>query len=308
MKKIIWSFDPFEEKDTNKKNVLTVLEAVAGKGEYQIEPVYVLSPQEYELESRHFKLNPTAYMKQHITPLQKVIDSYLEDLNVPSLLPAQILLENTPSLSKTVMALVTYARQSNADLIAVGTHARHGLPRLFLGSFAETLMLESKIPMLVIGPHAGTAKIGRILFATDFGWTSEALFAKVVALARDQRAQITLFHSIPRPVDAIVESSVFLISGGYPSFPDFVAENESEKRKLADRYVESARKQDVQVELKFDSQRNSVTEAILEAADKSSSSMIAMAAESGPVASALVGSIARQVVRGARCPVWIMRA
>jgi nucleotide-binding universal stress UspA family protein len=36
--------------------------------------------------------------------------------------------------------------------------------------------------------------------------------------------------------------------------------------------------------------------------------LIAMGAESGPWTTALVGSIARDVVREAHCPVWLLRA
>lgn len=41
------------------------------------------------------------------------------------------------------------AKRADADLIVIGTHGRHGVARLFLGSCAETVLRESPIPVLV---------------------------------------------------------------------------------------------------------------------------------------------------------------
>lgn len=41
------------------------------------------------------------------------------------------------------------ASRSDCDLIVIGTHGRHGIQRLFLGSCAEAVIRESPIPVLV---------------------------------------------------------------------------------------------------------------------------------------------------------------
>lgn len=46
--------------------------------------------------------------------------------------------------------LVNYADTQGADLIVIGTHGRTGLMHLLMGSFAETVMRESHLPLLVI--------------------------------------------------------------------------------------------------------------------------------------------------------------
>lgn len=46
--------------------------------------------------------------------------------------------------------LVDYADQQGADLIVIGTHGRTGLMHLLMGSFAETVMRQSHLPLLVI--------------------------------------------------------------------------------------------------------------------------------------------------------------
>ena len=46
--------------------------------------------------------------------------------------------------------LVDFADTQGADLIVIGTHGRTGLMHLLMGSFAETVMRQSHLPLLVI--------------------------------------------------------------------------------------------------------------------------------------------------------------
>jgi nucleotide-binding universal stress UspA family protein len=50
-------------------------------------------------------------------------------------------------------------RERGADLVVVGTHARRGLSRVFLGSVAESIVRTSPVPVLTIGAPS-KAKIG----------------------------------------------------------------------------------------------------------------------------------------------------
>lgn len=46
--------------------------------------------------------------------------------------------------------LVDYADGNGADLLVLGTHGRSGLMHLLMGSFAETVMRQSHLPLLII--------------------------------------------------------------------------------------------------------------------------------------------------------------
>ena len=46
--------------------------------------------------------------------------------------------------------LVDYAQQQQADLLVLGTHGRTGLMHLLMGSFAETVMRQSTLPLLIL--------------------------------------------------------------------------------------------------------------------------------------------------------------
>jgi nucleotide-binding universal stress UspA family protein len=45
--------------------------------------------------------------------------------------------------------ILRIAKEQNADLIALGTHGRQGLSRLFIGSVAEGVLRRSDVPVLV---------------------------------------------------------------------------------------------------------------------------------------------------------------
>ena len=46
--------------------------------------------------------------------------------------------------------ILRVAEAHNADLIALGTHGRGGLPRLFLGSVAEGVLRRATVPVLIV--------------------------------------------------------------------------------------------------------------------------------------------------------------
>ncbi len=52
--------------------------------------------------------------------------------------------------------VVASATALGADLIVMGTHGRHGLPRVFLGSVAERVVRSSPVPVLTTQEPART--------------------------------------------------------------------------------------------------------------------------------------------------------
>ena len=50
-------------------------------------------------------------------------------------------------------AIIDYAREVNASLIAMSTHGRSGLGRLVFGSVADEVLRNSHVPVLVVRPQ-----------------------------------------------------------------------------------------------------------------------------------------------------------
>jgi nucleotide-binding universal stress UspA family protein len=55
--------------------------------------------------------------------------------------------------------IVQLASDVAADLIVVGTHGRHGVARILLGSVAESTVRHAHCPVLVIPPPSGVAPV-----------------------------------------------------------------------------------------------------------------------------------------------------
>lgn len=54
------------------------------------------------------------------------------------------------------------AAEHHADLIVAGTHCRKGLNRLIFGSDAESILKATNLPVLIVGPKAKTAPVGKL--------------------------------------------------------------------------------------------------------------------------------------------------
>src|SRR5215469_8889147 len=70
-------------------------------------------------------------------------------------------------------------REESTDLLVVGTHGRHGVAKLFLGSIAEQIFRQADCPVLTFGPHSHdclwfetSSAHPTFLFATDLGHSS----------------------------------------------------------------------------------------------------------------------------------------
>jgi nucleotide-binding universal stress UspA family protein len=83
---------------------------------------------------------------------QKNLDAVVNARKERGVQLTSILTNGVPSEEVTRLA-----QELRVDLIVMGTHGRHGLPRALLGSVAETVIRTSTIPVLAIhGPRSGT--------------------------------------------------------------------------------------------------------------------------------------------------------
>jgi nucleotide-binding universal stress UspA family protein len=95
-----------------------------------------------------------------------------------------------------------YAQAQGAGLLVLGTHARTGPSRFFLGSVAERTIQAASCPVLVVPPHAtgrlvdGTAgtKPLRVLAGIDFSPASDAALAWLRAFGRRTDFDGRLLH------------------------------------------------------------------------------------------------------------------
>lgn len=125
------------------------------------------------------------------------------------LLPEIIVEDGSPT--EGILACV---EQKDIDLIVMGTHGRHGVDRLLLGSVTEKILRKSRCPVLAVrkplhmasGESGGAAPIElrRIVFCTDFSESSLQALAYALSLAMEFNAELTMIHvleSVPQGTD-----------------------------------------------------------------------------------------------------------
>ena len=148
-KKIIWALDPFSELKSTWKRSEEVLRALTAKGNILIEPVFVLGS-----ASLNWVGEITPPHIDHFLPItQKAMEKIVKRIDMPNILPPKVIVNKRSSKGSDVKELMKYASQRNAQLIVVNTHARKGIKKVFLGSFAERVLSHSRVPMIFVSPN-----------------------------------------------------------------------------------------------------------------------------------------------------------
>lgn len=299
-KRVLWAVDAFPDSPDIQAQAGRAIRSLLQHMPATVEPVYVVRPV------------PPALFAYEGPALQEGIEKHaLENLEwlaklvqLPNIASPHFLAAEKPSVGSVVSALIEYAKKGQFDLIAVGTHARKGVPRLFLGSVAERLILESPLPVLVTNASATfqvRSPLKHFLFPTDFSESSRKVFDSFLSTARLLDVDILIFHQeeylYPQLAYPFVVPPVSQAS---------LAEMRAAWRKQGTEWVTYAKKMGVRAKFHLARPGASTAKSIVKAAKKLPSSMIAMASQSSLMESVLLGSVTRQVVRTASCPIFVI--
>lgn len=92
------------------------------------------------------------------------------------------------------------SHRHSIDLIVLGSHGRHGVKKLVLGSTAEQIFRRARCPVMTVGPDVKPTEhrtIRHVVFATDFSAGSLKALPYAFSLAEETQAHVTLAHLIP---------------------------------------------------------------------------------------------------------------
>jgi nucleotide-binding universal stress UspA family protein len=129
----------------------------------------------------------------------------------------------------------------------------------------------------------------------------------VIGLARDFGAHVTLYHAIPRPIEPVFQSGIYMVGTPWVPVQEYYSRMVERHHQHVGGWVSWAKNQGVEINSIVHTDTVDVAGAIHKIARDYDIGLIAMAAHNGPFAAALLGSVARQVVRSAECPVWVVR-
>ncbi|MBI3556282.1 MAG: universal stress protein [Deltaproteobacteria bacterium] len=265
---ILWSVSPRTEIDVLLRSI-SALGAFARAHEAVIQPVFVHNLNEGGIDEAEREFG-------------KAIGRFSE----PLFIRPKVISCAGSSVNGAVDALCDYAALSASDVIGVSTHARAGLSRMVLGSFAETLILRSKVPVLVVNPHDlwREERVGRILVASDLDAESFGFFKRVASVASRMESSLLIYSK----TDKAQHLARAKVAGLWAQ--------------------EVAQAFGVAAEIMIETGSEEVSSAIIRHASVSKCGMIALQTRSGALKAALHGSIARALARSAPCPLWIERA
>ena len=204
-------------------------------------------------------------------------------------------------------ALKAYTFDLGIDLIVMMTHGRGGLSRAWLGSVADALVRQIRLPVLLLRASddspAPLEPIRRILIPLDGSALAERVLHSSIALGRLIRARYTLLRvAVPTSI------ADHLYAPGQEYVDPLGSGN---LQAVADAYLagvaDRMRRQGLEVDTVVISD-HSPAAGILEYAARENPGMIAMATHGrSGLARMAIGSVADKVLRGSALPVLLYR-
>ncbi len=296
----IWliAVDPFQ--DAGFDNLMNMVRPLSEHANARMEAAYVLAPA---------SLNWTGeFSGPWIKRYFPVAQGEMKKILPADVSARHIIVCRQPGQRAAVKALVRFAEREDAACIVIATHARSGLERWAMGSFAETLILTSKVPVLVVNPDKKLpASVRKILVPTDLAPRSDKFISAIASYARAQGAEIVLYHKQEDPLDPIVQQGVYSLGGGWVSVQNFTDDERILKDKRIARLEAVVRRHRVPVSHVFDSAPRSLVEGIGRTAEEIGADMVSVLTHSDSWSAALLGSVARGLVRHSPIPILVQR-
>lgn len=154
---------------------------------------HVIPPEEYERIAPGDLEETLARMKESATVHSREVLARARLGNVP----LSLRMEN----GDIPAAIAESARRNHVDMIATGSHGRHGIQKLLSAAVDEEIAIEAQCPVLLIGPEVVVAPdteahIRRILCATNLEPRSRPALEYAYGLAQACGAALWLMHTV----------------------------------------------------------------------------------------------------------------
>jgi nucleotide-binding universal stress UspA family protein len=298
---IIWAVDLFETISQAHSSLVSKLTQSAKEAQIEIQPIYILSSQKVERQNECQKSESSELSEAQSQAF------FLKNLSVQGLCPVQIIATEALSRYDRVAAVIDAANEHDSPFIVVTSHGRNSLGRFALGSFAEDLLSLAPVPVLflthlrlMVHPECG---FRRVLFATDFSDHSKLAFLNFLPHAQLFNLKVVLFCSVSLPSLAVASGY-----GAALTIPEnYFLEELNWAKKQGTKWVALANEQNVECELcvQDDGIGPIVAQLILNMAQQEQVDIVVMTSANVPVLSFILGSVAQDVFRSNRLPVWL---
>lgn len=294
---LVWAIDP-TQNPKECQHLLIELKIWARQLRCDIQPVAVFSDAMMNLPSA---VSPP-WSKSFAEYAQDSLAQYIAKTKM-DVLPGETIILPTFSTRKMATELASYALSKEALIIFANTRARQSWNPFRLGSFAETLVSTSEVPVLLMNPKAKPSiKNAKVLFPTDLNHTSRNALLQFEPWAAAFGSKILLYNQVESPQMYMTDFS------GNWQVPAMNMETmtkyaEGQRQKKANEWKEMLERDNLECTTIVQRQSKYLGTEIVELAARKKVDLIVMAHQSGPVAQSLLGSTARDVLLRAHCPV-----
>jgi nucleotide-binding universal stress UspA family protein len=229
--------------------------------------------------------------------------AYLKTLAAAGTVPTETAVLDGP----VAATLVKHAHDLNANLMVMTTHGRGPLSRFWLGSTTDDLVRNTPVPLLIYHPTPDKPppadfRFHRILVPLDGSDVAEEALGPAAELARIMDARLT-FLRVVEPIPLVAPDGLVYSPPALDTtlMDDLTVQAQSYVDHVAARWQGEGLKIETRVAV-----NDLPTAAVLEAAV--GHDLIALATHGrSRMARLFLGSVADKVVRGAACPVLVVR-
>jgi nucleotide-binding universal stress UspA family protein len=194
------------------------------------------------------------------------------------------------------------ALRMGVRMIVMGTHGRRGLRRLLMGSVTEEVVRHAASPVMVVPlskKAMSKAPVSRLFVPLDFSEHTDVVMEEAGIMARVFGAKVDLFHAVDMP---------YLPYVGLANDP--LKDIQKRALKAAGEELEqlAATLHEGGLEVEVHKRTGPAGSTILEAARDNDADFIVMASHGRHgLDRILLGSVTEKVLRGAACPVLVVR-
>ncbi|OQW46408.1 MAG: hypothetical protein A4S09_05410 [Proteobacteria bacterium SG_bin7] len=301
---VIWALDPFHGRTPEHVRAALYVENLARILRAKVEPVFILSPNVFYLPIDYF-VPPEK--SEYITIAQRELNSLLQSFGSKRFLPGRVLCDDAFTRRGTIQTFVTYAKGRNAVLIFSPTQGRRGLPRFWLGSFTETLLMYSPIPIITVNPKTkAKLRFQNVIYPTDLSSHSQKTLNAFLPVAKLMNAKIHLLHGLQGSMTNATLAYEGLSDVAFNFYTQEMKRIKKSREKQIGAWAKICKSHGVNTTTEIAEDQTQVLDTVLKVAKRKKANLIAMATTSGPFENLMTGGITRQVVRYADIPVWIM--
>lgn len=292
--KIFWGIDPFHQNKTQLQRAYKLILAMKVKPSDEIHVGYVVTHNETDLT-----LAFDVPLEERFTSYPKLIlEKKLKHAGIPTQ-KLHLHVEDFPTLSTTKAAerFLKMAQQNGCDLCVVYSQGGSLVKKLFLGSFAESIVHLAQNKLLIVNPHSKLQSgIKNVFFCYDGERVSQKALEDTIMFCKEKGARLIVFHA-GRFIYAVTDKNLSSDEKAY-----------KQKLNLTKKSVEDAcAKREVTCKYIISTNFEMISALALKHASKERADLIAVVAKSGRGTAFMGGSVTRQILRASRVPVMVLR-